>query len=232
MQVLFTVAKANTPTVLFFDEVDYLTRIQTGDESNFDRRAKNQLLELFSKLSKDTSVLLMGATNRPWDIDSAFLSRFQQRLFLDLPDDDEKLQMVVRGLEEDRLVLGEGDNEALTLLLGQLTCSGRDIEAALGTLRYTMLRRLKRCSVFAPVGDSGLWEPCLPSHPMAKRQPFKEWPVQELLPSPITYADLKAALTQVKPSTTDGELERHKKWAAERGVSTGVFDGSSMAMGE
>lgn len=210
MQSLFTVAKANAPAILFFDEVDYLTRARSTDEASFDRRTKNQLLGLFSKLAKDTSVLIMGATNRPWDVDSAFLSRFQEKAFFDLPNHDAKRRMLARALCKDRHMLAERDFEALAGVEGYTAWSGRDIEAALGKLRFVKFKELMRSSVFAPVGGSGQWEPCLPSHPLAKRQPFKEWVVTDLVPSAITAANLIAVLSKIVPSTTDEELSHHR----------------------
>lgn len=219
MRSLFTVAKANSPAILFFDEVDYLIPTRSTDEASFDRRAKNQLLGLFSKLAKDASVLIMGATNRPWDVDSAFLGRFQQRAFFDLPSHDAKRRMLVRALHKDRHVLAERDFEALAQVEGYTAWSGRDIEAGLGKLRFAKLKELMRSSVFAPVGGSDQWEPCLPSHPLAKRQPFKEWVVTDLVPSAITKANLISVLNKIMPSTTDEELSQHRAWAHKHDTS-------------
>ena len=42
----------------------------------------------------------MGATNRPSDINIAFPDRFQQRILFDLPNEDQKVHMILKGLEE------------------------------------------------------------------------------------------------------------------------------------
>lgn len=209
MQSLFTVAIANAPAILFFEDIDYLPR--STDE--FDRRVNNQLLGLFNKLAKDTSVLIMGATNRPWDIDSAFLSRFQQKVFFDLPTHDAKHRMVARALRRRKHLLTEQGFEAMAQVEGYTAWSGRDIEAAMGRLRFNKLVDLMKSSVFAPVADSDLWEPCLPSHLLARRKPFQEWVVTDLVPSAITNADLLSVLDEVMPSTTDEELDQYKTWA-------------------
>lgn len=216
MQTLFSVARANSPAVIFFDEVDYLTRTRTGEESGFERRSKNQLLELFNKLHRDTSVLLMGATNRPWDIDSAFISRFHQRVFVGLPNTMEKEQMLVTGLEEDRCALTDADYKGLAQAIEDIPYSGRDIDSALGILRFSKLRELKHSSVFAPV-EKDLWAPCSLSHPHAKQQAFEEWRVEDLVLGEITYEDARVALSTVRPLVTRGELEQHEKWADDFG---------------
>ena len=135
MQTLFRVAKAKSPAIMFFDEIDHLTETRAGEDSSFERRSKNHLLTLFGLLSRDSSVLIMGATNRLWDIDSAFLSRFQQRIFFGLPDSTVKLEILIKDLEDDRHTLEKGDHGALEQLLRQKAVSGRDIAAALGRVR-------------------------------------------------------------------------------------------------
>ena len=218
MQTLFKAATANAPAVVFFDEIDYLTRSRTEEESSFDRRIKNQLLSLFSELVSNSSVLLMGATNRPWQIDSAFLSRFQQRLFIDLPDNEVKLKMLELGLEHDTFKLTKEDRGILNQLLGSSEFSGRDIEAALAKVRFEKLRQLKKSSCFAPAQAEGLWEPCSSSHPLAKHQPFKDWSIETLVPSPITFADLSATLSKMKVVTTVEERRKHQDWAKAFGT--------------
>jgi len=216
MQTLFSVARANSPAVIFFDEVDYLTRTRTGEESGFERRSKNQLLKLFSKLYRDTSVLLMGATNRPWDIDSAIISRFHQRVFVGLPNTMEKEQMLVTALEEGRCALTDADYKGLAQAIEDIPYSGRDIDSTLGILRFSKLRGLKHSSVFASV-ENCLWAPCSLSHPHAKQQAFEEWRVEDLVPGEITYEDARVARSNVRPSVTKGELEQHEKWADDFG---------------
>ncbi|KAL8832090.1 MAG: hypothetical protein Q9191_000469, partial [Dirinaria sp. TL-2023a] len=208
LQALFKVATVNAPAVVFFDKVDYLTRSRTDDESSFDRRSKNQLLSLFSDFGKGTSVFLMGATNRPWQIDSAFLSRFQQRIFLDLPDDEAKLRMLEHGFQGDSFRFCEDELAAIKHLLGSSECSGRDIEAAMAKLRFDKLRQLRKSSFFAPSGAQGLWEPCASDHPLAKHQPFADWPVEQLVPSTITYTELSGAFGRLKAYERGVEILR------------------------
>lgn len=214
MHALFTAARSRSPAIVFFDEFDYVSRVRTGEESSFDRRTKNQLLQLLGKLSKDSSVLVMGATNRPWDIDSAFLSRFQRKVFFDLPDVDGKRRMLESGLKEDRTTIGSGDFKDLADRLADVPCSGRDIDAALGRLRLAKLIQIKRSPAFAPVEGTELWAPCHPSHEHARTQPFEEWAKKDIVASPITRAELEKTLLQMKPATTMQELERYKEWAA------------------
>ena len=52
-----------------------------SDEASYDRRTKTELLEMLNRLSEHPTVFIVGATNRPWDMDTAFLSRFQRKVY-------------------------------------------------------------------------------------------------------------------------------------------------------
>ena len=69
------------PCIVFLDEVDGLTRHRQTDDTSFDRRVKTQLIEMVNNFSRETSIFVIGATNMPWDIDPAFLSRSDKKIY-------------------------------------------------------------------------------------------------------------------------------------------------------
>ncbi len=86
---LFTTAKLNPPTILFFDELDGLAfqRAKTTDHPYLTTILSTFLSE-FSELTPEDRVLVIGATNRIEDIDPAFLrpGRFDERIAIPPPD--------------------------------------------------------------------------------------------------------------------------------------------------
>nr|AKC94894.1 putative AAA-type ATPase Vps4 [uncultured organism] len=85
---LYEVAKEKQPSIIFIDEVDSLTQSRGDGEHDAMRRVKTQLLTSMEGVSssKEDRVVTIGATNIPWEIDSAFRRRFQRRIFVSLPD--------------------------------------------------------------------------------------------------------------------------------------------------
>lgn len=81
MQALCDLAKKNLPCIIFFDEIDGLTRQRESEESSFDRRTKDQLLESFNVFVQEPSIFIIGASKRPCDIDPALVSRFQSKIY-------------------------------------------------------------------------------------------------------------------------------------------------------
>lgn len=86
---LFEQARRNKPCVLFFDEVDALGASRTDMKTSAGRHLINQFLsELDGVKADNDGVLILGATNAPWHLDSAFRrpGRFDRILFVPPPD--------------------------------------------------------------------------------------------------------------------------------------------------
>lgn len=86
---LFETARANTPSVIFIDEIDAIGLKRSAVNSSGIRMTVTQLLtEMDGLASKNEQMLVMGATNTPWDVDAAFRrpGRFDRMLFVPPPD--------------------------------------------------------------------------------------------------------------------------------------------------
>ena len=86
---IFEFARQNAPAVLFFDEVDALAADRKDMRTSAGRTVINQFLaELDGNIDENDGVLVLGATNAPWHLDSAFLrpGRFDRLIFVPPPD--------------------------------------------------------------------------------------------------------------------------------------------------
>jgi SpoVK/Ycf46/Vps4 family AAA+-type ATPase len=86
---LFEQARRNAPCVLFFDEVDALGASRADMRQHAGRMLINQFLsEMDGVKSSNEGILILGATNAPWHLDSAFRrpGRFDRILFVPPPD--------------------------------------------------------------------------------------------------------------------------------------------------
>ncbi|BBG23800.1 cell division protein CdvC [Sulfuracidifex tepidarius] len=76
------------PTIIFIDELDALLGIYSTEVGG-EARVRNQFLKEMDGLldkSDNFKVYVMGATNKPWRLDEPFLRRFQKRIYVKLPD--------------------------------------------------------------------------------------------------------------------------------------------------
>mmetsp|Transcript_6905 Transcript_6905/g.3860 ORF Transcript_6905/g.3860 Transcript_6905/m.3860 type:complete len:116 (-) Transcript_6905:409-756(-) len=84
---LFTMARENTPAIIFIDEIDSLCSSRSEGENDATRRIKTEfLVQMQGVGNKDEGVLVLGATNVPWELDPAVRRRFEKRIYIPLPE--------------------------------------------------------------------------------------------------------------------------------------------------
>ena len=100
---IFDAAREHSCSIIFFDEFESLGATR-GKESNspIGRIVSELLCQIQGFDSFDNTVIVMAATNRPWDIDTAFLrpGRFNNLIYIPLPDEVSRREIIVSELED------------------------------------------------------------------------------------------------------------------------------------
>jgi AAA+ superfamily predicted ATPase len=97
LAALFEKARAERPSVLFFDEFDALAFARSKSQSEHTRRLVDEFLQQLDGLTGDNAgILILAATNMPWDVDSAMKrpGRFDRQLFVPPPDAGARAEML------------------------------------------------------------------------------------------------------------------------------------------
>ena len=86
---LFETARADGEAIVFMDEFEAVGSRRTGSDSATNRLVPELLTQLQGFGTESSMLMVIAATNRPWDIDSAFMrpGRLTQRLYIPLPDE-------------------------------------------------------------------------------------------------------------------------------------------------
>src|ERR1700753_1969620 len=114
---LFAMARENKPSIIFIDEVDALCGPRGEGEGEASRRIKTELLEQMEGVGKDSNgVLILGATNIPWQLDAAIRRRFQRRVHISLPDLPARMKMFEIAVGSTRCELNQTDYKKLAQL--------------------------------------------------------------------------------------------------------------------
>ncbi|XP_059624552.1 ATPase family AAA domain-containing protein FIGL1-like [Cornus florida] len=143
VRALFGVAYCRQPAVIFVDEIDSLLSKRKEGEYESYRRFKTQfLIEMEGFDSGSEQILLIGATNRPQELDEAARRRLTKRLYIPLPSSDARSWIIRNLLEKDGLFkLSKEDTDKICELTEGY--SGSDMKnlvqgASMGPLREAL----------------------------------------------------------------------------------------------
>jgi len=103
LRQMFEDAEKNTPSILFIDEIDAIAPKRSEVTGEVERRVVAQLLASMDGLKGRGNLIVIGATNRPEDIDSALRrpGRFDREIEIGIPDRQDRyeiLQIHTRGM--------------------------------------------------------------------------------------------------------------------------------------
>lgn len=123
---LFETARKDKLAIIFIDEMDSLIG-QRGVDIHNDKRVNEFLQQIDGFVGKNPNLLLLGATNRPWDIDSAAMrsGRFSQKIYVSLPDEPARKFLFEKSLKGAPVASDLDVNELVDLSEGY---SGADID--------------------------------------------------------------------------------------------------------
>lgn len=102
---LFSLAKKLQPSIIFIDEIDSFMRERTSSDHEVTGMMKAEFMSMWDGLTtgNDTRILVLGATNRPNDIDSAILRRMPKRFAIKLPDPQQRKNILTLMLKDIKL---------------------------------------------------------------------------------------------------------------------------------
>lgn len=140
MRALFAVARCLQPAVIFIDEIDSILTQRSENDQEATRRLKTEFLIQLdgAACSGEDKLLVVGATNRPAEIDEAARRRLVKRLYIPLPDTLARRSMILHYLHSLQTDLT--DDHVDTVVARAQGYSGSDIkalcaEAAMGPIR-------------------------------------------------------------------------------------------------
>ncbi len=200
ISALYDVALTHAPSVIFLDEIDALSRQRGGgQESGAERRMLNTLLGeldgLQHKGGEQPVVLTIGATNLPWELDRAILSRFASgAIYVPLPDEAARRRMF------ELYLAGRGHHSLLSpdeLVQRTEGFSGRELERLVAQATAAMVRRAN---------------PALLQQAAAGRDALRAY---QLRAEPVARADFDAAFDTIHTATSPADLRRYATWQAD-----------------
>lgn len=185
VRALFAVARCHQPAVVFIDEIDSLLSQRSDSEHECSRRIKTEFLVQLdgATTGEEERILVVGATNRPQELDEAARRRLVKRLYIPLPDCEARCQIVKRLMcKENSCLTGEEINEIAALTEGYSGADMRSLceEASMGPIRSMSFTDIQNISA----NDV----------------------------RPIAFEDFQSALKRVRASVSSCDLDVYLKW--------------------
>ncbi|KLU90895.1 vacuolar protein sorting-associated protein 4 [Magnaporthiopsis poae ATCC 64411] len=225
---LFAMARENKPSIIFIDEVDALCGPRGEGESEASRRIKTEMLVQMDGVGKDSEgVLVLGATNIPWQLDSAIRRRFQKRVHISLPDAAARADMFKISVGETPTELSSDDYRKLALKSEGF--SGSDISIVVQDALMQPIRKIQQATHFKRVTckvkkeDSDeyvtkeKWTPCSPGDKAAQEMMWEQVESDELQEPSLDVRDFERSLASSRPTVSGEDLKRNSEWTAEFG---------------
>ncbi|GMY13090.1 ATPase family AAA domain-containing protein FIGL1 [Fagus crenata] len=193
VRALFGVACCRQPAVIFVDEIDsLLSQRKSEGEHESSRRLKTQfLIEMEGFDCGSEQILLIGATNRPQELDEAARRRLTKRLYIPLPSTEARAWIIRNLLEKDGL-FKLSKEEIDTICNMTEGYSGSDMknlvkDASMGPLREALKQGIEITKL--------------------KKEDMR----------PVILQDFKDALQEVRPSVSLNELGTYDEWNKQFG---------------
>ncbi|CAN1254141.1 Outer mitochondrial transmembrane helix translocase [Linum perenne] len=142
VRALFTLASKVSPTIIFVDEVDSMLgqRTRVGEHEAM-RKIKNEFMTHWDGLAtkQGERILVLAATNRPFDLDEAIIRRFERRIMVGLPSVENREMILKTLLSKEKVDERLDFKEVATLTDG---FSGSDLKNLCTTAAYRPVREL------------------------------------------------------------------------------------------
>ncbi|ELR03799.1 AAA ATPase [Pseudogymnoascus destructans] len=215
---LFAMARENKPSIIFIDEVDALCGSRDEGQSEASRRIKTEMLVQMDGVGQDSrGVLVLGATNIPWQLDNAIRRRFQRRVHISLPDLPARTKMFELAVGTTPCDLAPADFRKL----GELSegYSGSDISVAVQDALMQPVRKIQMSTHYKKVDVDGAEKltPCSPGDKGAIEMSWTEVDSDALLEPPLLLKDFIKAVKSSRPTVSQEDIKRSEEWTAEFG---------------
>lgn len=190
VRTMFALAREMQPSVIFMDEIDSVLSKRSDNEHEASRRIKTEFMIQLDGAStnSDDKLLVIGATNLPFELDDAILRRLSKRVYVPLPDSAARSSLLSHLLPSSggsiRVSLSEQDRARIISESERYSCS--DIvalskEASMGPVREL----LQRGAVVNATPESV---------------------------RPVSILDFDAAFRKIRPSVGKDSLEKFAEW--------------------
>ncbi|KAL8150408.1 hypothetical protein V2J09_020216 [Rumex salicifolius] len=221
VRALFSLASKVSPTIIFVDEVDSMLgqRSRAGEHEAM-RKIKNEFMSHWDGLMTKPGerILVLAATNRPFDLDEAIIRRFERRIMVGLPSVENREMILKTLLAKEKAEIGLDFKEIARMTEGY---SGSDLKNLCTTAAYRPVRELIQQERLKDMEEKDITEKSQISEDDYHKEGKED---REINLRPLNMEDFKEAKNQLCVWRNDNEraegVERSlwRRWVQEEGT--------------
>ncbi|KAI7904477.1 skd1 protein [Cokeromyces recurvatus] len=225
---LFQMARENKPSIVFIDEVDSLCGSRGDGDSEASRRIKTEFLVQMNGVGNDMDgVLVLGATNIPWQLDSAIRRRFERRIYIPLPDLNARANLFSLNVGNTPCTLTQQDYKRLAEMTNGY--SGSDIAVLVRDALMQPIRKVQNATHFKLVTApsrtqprtitpiQSYFTPCSPGDPDAQVMNWMDIEGDQLLEPELTIQEFLKAAKNSRPTVNETDIKQHVSFTQDFG---------------
>jgi len=214
VRILFEMARYYSPSTIFFDEIDSLAGSRgSSTEHEASRRVKTELMvqmdgveavpdddEEDEEQKKPKTVIVLAATNMPWDLDEALRRRLEKRIYIPLPAVEERKELFRINMQDCETAPDVDVDKIAEITEGY---SGADVANVCRDAAMMGVRRVMQVAREKGLQGAAIQEEL-------KNQ-------KDMLQTAITMDDFVKAAGKVSKSVGEQDLKRYQDWMDEFG---------------
>lgn len=195
ISALYNSAREHSPSIVFIDEFDALSQSREGETSEATRKVLSSLLTELDGLSdkkSDRLLLTLAATNTPWDLDTAVLSRFPRRIYVPLPDEkacEAIIKIQLKDMDLSKINLSDIAKKCV-----EMRYSGRDLSNFCQQALWNMIHDVNK-----------------DLYKLADK-PFEDLKKTSLKTRAMSDADFEEGWSKIKSPITEENLRKYEEW--------------------
>ena len=208
VRILFEMARFYAPSTIFIDEVDSVGVKRHDGEHEASKKVLSEMLVQMDGISESNSgvngefdnennkpkfVMVLGATNLPWDLDDALRRRFEKRIYIPLPNSVGRREMFKINFKGIKL---SDDVNIDTLVKKTDGYSGHDISSV---CREASLMNMRK-KLMSGNGQFDILE-------AANNETF----LQDL-EAPVSQSDILTAIKNISKSVSNNDVKKFEEW--------------------
>jgi len=193
VRTLFAIARERAPSVIFLDEIDSILSARSAGEHEASRRLKTEFLVQFDGMAgQEAHVVVIGATNRPQELDDAVRRRLEKRIYIPLPDTRGRAALLGHVLKDGNARTALRTEDVQEIAHATHGYSGADLTA------------LCREAAMQPLREIG-------------QRMLASIRAEDV--RPVTIGDFAHAMVVVKPSTDKSQIAEFDSWTRKFGTA-------------